>query len=104
MHQPSNFDSYDVKYGSLSLVNALFATLPDLLWDPIAQTEFELDTLDAMLQQVSSNNASLTNNAFMALKSDLDTLMYHEDMIAMDNQEFCDAMEDKITELEKQNT
>ena len=70
----------------------------------MAQKEFELDATDDLLQQVSPNNDSLTNHAFIASNSDLDTLIYHEAMMATYKQEFYNAMENEITELEKQNT
>ena len=98
---PSKYDAYNVKFGSLSSVEAFFATLPDLLQDPMAQKEFELDALDDLLQHVSSNNTSLTYHAFIASKSDPDTLIYHEAMISTDKQEFCKAMENEINKLEK---
>ena len=102
--RPSKFDVFDVKYGSLSSVEAFFATLPDLLRDPAAQREFELDTLENLIQQLSADNETLTYNAFIASKSDLETLMYHEAMMAMYKQEFRNAMEAEINRLEQQKT
>ena len=104
--RPTKYNAFDVKYGTLSAVNAYFAMLPDILRDPITQKEFELDTMENMLKQVASTMETLTTNlfAFVASKSDPDTLMYHEAMMASDKQEFRDAMEVEITALERQNT
>ena len=100
--RPTKYNAFDVKYGTLSAVNAYFAMLPDILRDPITQKEFELDTMENMLKQVASTKETLTTHlfAFVASKSDPDTLMYHEAMMASDKQEFRDAMEVEITALE----
>ena len=88
--RPSRFDAFDVKYGTLSAISAYFALLPDILREPTEQKEFELDALEAMLQQVTSTDKMLTIQpfAFTASKSDPDTLMYHEAMMADDKQDF----------------
>ena len=105
-HRPSRYDAFDVKYGSLSATNAYFACLPDILRDPTEQREFEIDTFERMLLQVTSTNKMLTPQlfAFVASKSDPDTLMYHEAMMANDKQDFRDAMENEISGLEQQGT
>ena len=68
----------------------------------MTQKEFELDTMENMLKQVASTKKTLTAHlfAFVASKSDPDTLLYHEAMMASDKQDFQDAMEVKIAGLE----
>ena len=72
----------------------------------MTQKEFDLETMENMLKQVTSTKETLTTHlfAFVASKSDPDTLMYHEAMMASDKQEFRDAIKVEITGLERQNT
>ena len=86
--QPSKLDFFNVKYGSLSAVDAFFATLPDLLQDLMAQRDFEFNTLENLSLQLFSDNSTLTHHACIVSKSDPDTLMYHEAMMATDNKNF----------------
>ena len=86
--QPSKFDSFDVKYGSFSTVDAFFVSLTDLLHDPMIQIEFELDTLENLLKEISSQNARLTHHVLIASKSDPDMHMYHEAIMATGKQDF----------------
>jgi hypothetical protein len=102
--RPTKFDNFDVKYGSLSTVEAFFSSLPDLLRDPSAQKEYELDTLESILHQACQPNELISLLAFVASKSDPDTLMYHEAMMAPDKDDFCEAMTVEISGLEKQQT
>jgi Reverse transcriptase (RNA-dependent DNA polymerase) len=90
----------------LSSTNGYFASLQEFLPDPMEQKGLELDELERMLRQVTVSNKELFLHPFapFASKSDPDTLMYHEAMMANDKQEFWDAMEVEIAVLEKQNT
>ena len=102
--RPIKFNDFDVKYGSLSTVDAFFATLPDILRDPIAQKEYELNNLESAINLSKSLGESFSLSAFAASKSDPDTLMYHEAMMASDKELFQEAMDVEIAGLESQNT
>ena len=101
--RPIKFNDFDVKCGSLSTVDAFFATLPDILRDPIAQKEYELNHLESATNLSKSLGESLSLSAFVASKSDPD-LMYHEAMMASDKELFQEAMDVEIAGLESQNT
>ena len=89
---PSDADSY-------------FAALTDTLRDPISRAEYLLDELQCVLDNAHVMPDSLsTFFVGLASKSDPDTLMYHEAMMAIDKCEFRDAMEIEIKGLELQRT
>jgi hypothetical protein len=102
--RPVKFASFDVSYGALSAVDAFFAALPDSLRDPFAQTEYEIDNLERQLTELVTAGTLPTIAAFVASKSDPDTLMYHEAMMDSDKEAFREAMEVEIMGLETQKT
>ena len=102
--RPVKFSDFDVTYGSLSTVDAFFASLPDTLRDCIAQKEFELDSLASAIKLSKELGEPFSASAFVASKSDPDTLMYHEAMMASDKESFREAMDVEIAGLEAQRT
>ena len=105
--KPIRLHDYELSYGSLGEANSYFANLPSLLRDPTSQKGHQLDQLQILLSYCSLNNDlsdSIPLSAFIASKSDPDTLMYHEAMMAFDKADFCEAMEVEIKCLELQHT
>ena len=89
----------------LAEVTTYYTYLPNVLRDPVSQKEHLLDQLQIFLAycSVSDLPSELHHSyAFMASKSDPNTLMYHEAMMAKEKGEFCEAMETEIEGLELQ--
>ena len=102
--KPIKLNDYELAYGSFAEANSYFANLPDVLRDTLSQKEHELDELEFFLADCRVSNVDLTSYVYLASKSDPDTLMYHEAMMAIDKVEFREAMEIEIKGLELQNT
>ena len=102
--KPIKLNDYELAYGSFAEANSFFANLPDVLRDSLSQKEYELDELEFFLTDYSVSNVDPTSFVYLASKSDPDTLMYHEAMMAIDKVEFREAMEIEIKGLELQNT
>ena len=56
------------------------------------QFEFELDTLENVLKEISSQKDRLTHHILIASKSNPDMRMYHEAIMATGKQDFCDDL------------
>jgi hypothetical protein len=101
--------SKPIKYGRFvgsdlpSDADSYFASLTNMLRDPTSQKEYALDELQFVLDNACVLPDSLSTFFIgLASKSDPDTLMYHEAMMAIDKREFRDAMEIEIKGLEMQ--
>ena len=96
------FKDFHIGYGTHSDADVYFGMLPNLLH---LNEDTEQDELQYRLDCYQTLASSiLTPFAFVASKSDPDTLMYHKAMIAVDKTEFREAMEVEIAGLEAQHT